>query len=464
MKQPMAETIIEAHNDVTKKLSQTETVNKKYRQMQIKELFLLCSIVLLLPFFNANVCAQDEIKPPNVLKMKLVEKRMIKFRSLDGTGNCYISEDGSNEYFPKTSITGLRKDIQYSFTLLPDKKSWMLTAMENVDGWVEGKTVMRFWKYDLSTGKRIKELLSENRPANHISIVGFLNDGKRILCQVATNNPKEGKRQPTYIVDVETDEWKRLTGEKEFIYGVKANHTETRIAFHKAESVYSINTIDMEGQDRKTLVRKRGHVHFAPVWSPDDKWLAYLDCYSKKDPAHYFADLCLGKPDGSEHRIVTNGQSQYFGTAHGPKENRGGGSNTTLWTKDGKYLLYTKRSPGAHPDATYRAELGDHKEHVFCPECAKGGTSLFLLDPFTGEEIPITKFEEGKWDFEGSFSPDGKKLVYVTAKVGCRAEIRICDIDGKNDKFLTAGNNELGADYPTWVESILVEENSPLNQ
>src|SRR5690606_32688971 len=135
---------------------------------------------------------------------------MIKFRSLDGTGYSYISEDGSNEYFPKSSIAGLSKDIQYSFTLLPDKNSWMLTAMENADGWVEGKTIMRFWKYDLFTGKRVKELLSKNRPANHINIVDFLNDGKSILCQVATNNPIEGKRQPTYIVNSETDEWKRL--------------------------------------------------------------------------------------------------------------------------------------------------------------------------------------------------------------------------------------------------------------
>lgn len=383
---------------------------------------------------------------------------MIKFRSLDGSVYSYISEDGQSQYFPKNSIAGLDNDIQYSFTLLPDKKSWMLTAMENVDGWVEGKTIMRFWKYDLLTGKRIKELLAKNRPANHISIVAFLNDGQSILCQVATNNPKEGKIQPTYIVNYETDEWKRLTGEKEFIYGVKVNNSETRIAFHKAESVYSINTSDMDGSDRKKIASKRGHVLFGPVWRPDGEWIAYLDCFAAHDPGHYFADLYIAKPDGSENRAVTEGQTQYFGTAHGPKENRRGGSNITQWTIDGKHLLYTKRSSGAHPDASFHAELGDHKEHVFCPECAQGGTSLLLLDPFSGEEIPITKFEEGKWDFQGSLSPDGKKLVYVTAKVGQRAEIRVCDIDGKHDRFLTAGIDGLGADYPTWVNSLLVEE------
>lgn len=59
----------------------------------------------------------QENTPPEIIKMKLVEKRMVKFRSLDGSGYSYISEDGQSQYYPKNSIAELDNDIQYSFTL-----------------------------------------------------------------------------------------------------------------------------------------------------------------------------------------------------------------------------------------------------------------------------------------------------------------------------------------------------------
>ncbi len=267
-----------------------------------------------------------------------------------------------------------------------------------------------------------------------------------------------------YIADIKTDKWTKLSKVEDFIYGISINHKQTKMAYHNASQGYTINVMDLDGNNLKYIMGKERHIFCFPVWSPDDKWLAYQDCNAKDDLGHYFTDLCIWKPDGSKHRVITNGQSQYFATAHGTKEHRRGGANCVTWIPDGRYLLYTKRSSGAHPDASFHAELADHQEYMFCPECAKGGSSLILLDSFSGKEMPVIKFEEGKWDFEGSISPDGKKLVYVTAKVGNREEIRICDLDGSNDKFLTAGADGIGADYPIRVESVLVQENSPLTQ
>jgi hypothetical protein len=433
--------------------------------------YLIYLILFGVIIFNDDMVAQDQIEPPAYFKMKLVEKRMIMYRSLSGkTSYKYISEDGSEEYTQPASVAGLGENIQCGYTLLPDKKSWLLTTIKNVDG----KPVMRFWKYDLASGKQVKELLSRNRPADNITIEYIARDGRYILCRTTTIRPAEVNNQsrriseqlsrPLYIVDLRTDKWTKLSKGEDFIYGVKVNNKQTKIAYHNASEGYTINIIDMNGENLKRVVGNPGHIYFGPVWSPDGKWLAYHDCYAKKDLPHHFSDLCIARSNGSDHHVVTKDQSQYFGTTHGPKERRGGGSNWTEWTKDGKFLLYTKCSPGAHPDASFHAELGDHKELVFCPECATGGSSLLLLNPFSGKELPVTKFEEGRWDFEGSFSPDGKKLVYVTAMVGKRAEIHVCDINGRNDIFLTAGDDGLGADYPVWVESVLVEENSTSGQ
>lgn len=118
-------------------------------------------------------------------------------------------------------------------------------------------------------------------------------------------------------------------------------------------------------------------------------------------------------------------------------------------------------STGKLTDASYQAERGNHLENVFSPESAKGGSSISLLDPFSGEEIPVTKYEEGKWDFRGVVSLNGKKLACTSAKVASRGEIFVCQIDGKNNKFLTAGKDGLGADFPRWLD-IIVKEDSQL--
>ena len=107
--------------------------------------------------------------------------------------------------------------------------------------------------------------------------------------------------------------------------------------------------------------------------------------------------------------------------------------------------------------------MGNHLENVFSPESAKGGSSICLLDPVSGTEIPVTRYEEGKWDFRGAVSPDGEKMAYTSAKVAGRGEIFVCNINGNNTKFLTAGKDGLGADFPRWID-IIVEEGSPVSK
>ena len=279
-----------------------------------------------------------------------------------------------------------------------------------------------------------------------------------MICSVCT---EDNKYQLLYLTDLDGIEWKLLSGMEEYIYGVQVDHSETQIAFHIASEGYTIVTIDMEGKSRKHVAGEKGHLFFGPVWSPDDKWLAYLDCDTRKESSHHYSDICIGNPGGNDHRSVTTGQSQYFGTAFGTKDHRGGGSNCTAWTPDGKYLIYTKLSEGAHHDAAYHAEMGNHLENVFSPESARGGSSLSLLDPFSGKEIPVTKYEEGKWDFRGTVSPDGKKMAFTSAKVASRGEIFVCSLNGNENKFLTAGKDGFGADFPRWLD-IIVEEGSQL--
>ncbi len=411
---------------------------------------------LLAVLFLLMACQISSGPKQKSKQVKMISKRVITFSPVGG-GVGFINEDGSNEHYlqlpEKEGMhwTGLGP-------VLPDKQHCILTSCENYSttATVTGQLTNRLWMYNLSTGE-LTELFTKGRPADQIFCSGLLSDGK-ILCNVSI---EDNKHQLLYLADLDGNEWKQLSGKDEFVYGVQVNHSETRIAFHLASGGYRIKTVDMDGKDRKHVAGGDGHLFFGPHWSPDGKWLAYLDCDTRKEQSHHYADLCIGRPDGSEHRVVTSDQSQYFGTAYGTKEHRGGGSNTTSWTPDGKYLIYTKLSEGAHHDADFRPERGNHLENVFSPESAKGGCSIILLDPFSGKEVPVTHYEEGKWDFRGTVSPDGKKLVYTSAKVASRGEIFICGLDGKGNKFLTAGKDGLGADFPRWLD-IIVEEGSQL--
>lgn len=388
-------------------------------------------------------------------KVKLISKRVITFSPITG-GVGFINEDGTNEHYLQLPE---KKDMRWSGMgpVFPDKKHCIISSYDNysITANVTGKLFTRLWKYNLSTGE-LTELITKGRPSNQIFCSGLLSDGEHMLCSVCT---EDNTYQLLYLTDLDGSEWKLLSGKEEFIYGVQMNHNETRIAFHVASEGYAINTFDMEGKDRRRVAGEDGHLFFGPVWSPDDKWLAYLDCNNKTDPSHHYANLCIGNPEGNEHRVVTTGQSQYFGTAYGTRDHRGGGSNCTAWTPDGKYLIYTKLSVGAHHDAAYHAELGNHLENVFSPESARGGSSICLLNPFSVTEIPVTRYEEGKWDFRGAVSPDGEKMAYTSTKVAGRGEIFVCNINGNNNKFLTAGKDGFGADFPRWIE-IVVEEGS----
>ena len=412
---------------------------------------------LLAVFFLFTGCKISSESIQKSKQVKLIRKRVITF-SLVAGGVGFINEDGSNEHYLQLPE---KEGMRWAGLgpVFPDKKHCILTSYDNysITSTVTGKLFNRLWKYNFSTGE-LTELITQGRPANQVYCSALLSDGKHMLCSVSIEN---NKYQLLYLTDIDGNEWKLLSGQEEFIYGIQVNHSETRIAFHLASEGYTINTMNMDGKDRKHVAGNDGHLFFGPHWSPDDKWLAYLDCDTGLEPSHHYADLCIGRPDGGEHRVVTNGQSQYFGTAYGTKEHRGGGSNTTSWTPDGKYLIYTKLSKGAHHDAKFRPERGNHLENVFSPESAKGGCSINLLDPFSGKEIPVTRYEEGKWDFRGVVSPDGKKLVYTSAKVASRGEIFICGLDGKGNKFLTAGKDGLGSDFPHWLD-IIVEEDSQL--
>src|SRR5205807_1495715 len=143
---------------------------------------------------------------------------------------------------------------------------------------------------------------------------------------------------------------------------------------------YQIWTSDIAGGNRIKIAGQPGHLYFGPVWSPDGNWLAYQDCQPRKDPGHDWSDVCVGRPDGSDQRVLTEGGAMWFGATYGNPANRGGGSNLVAWTHDNA-ILFPRRLPGSKVPWEFQPGRPDTDQfnRDYKPDLARGGTEICRL-------------------------------------------------------------------------------------
>jgi TolB protein len=309
------------------------------------------------------------------------------------------------------------------------------------------QTPTHIWVYDLEADS-LKEICDKDRPAPFVTPALLLSDD-RLLIQVVRKNIGQ-------ILSVRLDgsDAREFTRAGEGLpYGLSLSPDGRRVAYHLASPQgYQVWTSDVDGGNRVQVAAKAEHLYFGTNWSPDGKWVVYLDCHYLLDPAHDWADVCVGRPDGSEHRVVTSGQTMWFGATYGNPKNRGGGSNVPSWTRDGS-ILFPRRLSGSKVPWEHQAGRPDvdHFNRDFKPESARGGTEICRLDPADGRVTPLTTSDPPVWDFRASESPDGKQVVFCRATTGGVPAIWVMDADGKNQRQITRGVDDLGADHPRWL-------------
>jgi hypothetical protein len=309
------------------------------------------------------------------------------------------------------------------------------------------RTPTHLWIHDLASGS-LTEIAGRDRLAVFYTPQLLIGDD-RLLVQVV----RDGGGQ---VFSMNLDG----TGAREFTrpgeglpYGFSLAPDGRRVAYHLASpSGYQIWTSDLEGGDRILVAAERGHLFFGPVWSPDGKWLAYQDCLHEQDPGHDGSDICLSRPDGSEKRLLTRGQSMWFAATYGDRQDHGGGSNMVAWTSDGA-ILFPRKLPGSKVPWEYQAGRvdTDHFNREFRPELARGGTEICRLDSRDGSVSPLTRSDPPVWDFRASESPDGKRIVFCRAATGGQPAIWVMDSDGRNGRRITMGIDDRGADHPRWL-------------
>ena len=309
------------------------------------------------------------------------------------------------------------------------------------------QTPTHIWIHDLDDGS-LTEIATEDRLAPFCTPQLLLDDG-RMLVQVVRN-----KVPQTFSIKLDGTDARAFTRAGEGMpYGLELSPDGRRVAYHLAGgSGYQILTCDPDGGNRALVAKGAGHLYFAPQWSPDGEWLVFQDCLFQEDPGHDWSDLCLSRPDGSEQRMLTEGQSLWFGATYGPADNPGGGSNVPTWSRDGTVLL-SRRLPDSKVAWEFQAQRPDtdHFNRDFKPHLARGGTEICRMNPRDGSVVRLTHSDPPVWDFRQSESHDGKQILFCRAETGGVPAIWVADSNGQNARLLTKGLDERGADHPRWI-------------
>ena len=309
------------------------------------------------------------------------------------------------------------------------------------------QTPTHLWIHDLQSGA-LQEICDQQRLAPFVTPALLLSN-ERILIQVVRN-----KLGQIYNVRLDGTDAREFTRAGEGLpYGLSLSPNGQRVAYHLASPQgYQVWTSDLEGLNRVRVAGQAEHLYFGTSWSPDGQWILYADCLYQQDPGHDWADVCIGRPDGSEHRVLTRGQAMWFAATYGDPQTRGGGSNVPAWTRDG-CILFPRRTSGAKVAWEYQPQRPDvdHFNRDYQPDLARGGTEICRLDPRDGRVTVLTPGDPPVWDFRASESPDGKHIVFCRATTGGAPAIWVMEGDGKNPRLITRGLEDRGADHPRWL-------------
>ncbi len=200
------------------------------------------------------------------------------------------------------------------------------------------------------------------------------------------------------------------------------------------------------GEARALTTPKAEAFDTSPSFAPDGRELAYVSCEGP-----YTAPLCdlYVQPLDSELRPR--------GAVRRLTRERLKGTVRTAWTRDGRYLLYDGiwrvRKDGGVPPERLEPAAGGRS-----PAVASTGERLAYVRPvgdmdihrlpLGGAPAPIIQWRSA--ELQPQYSPDGRRVAFLSTRAEGVSEIWLADADGRNPTRLTRGPGR-GQGWPGWA-------------
>jgi len=227
---------------------------------------------------------------------------------------------------------------------------------------------------------------------------------------------------------------------------------------------------DLDGTNRKQLFQQDGGGAFSPSWSPDGQWVVFGYGAVFKDRESKPQRLVMTRADGSEKRELTTGPLNSGFPSFSPD---GKHIVYRVWAKEDRSLQILNLEDGKSTKLT----SGNDNFPVWSPLGDRigftretGGTNsydIFTVRP-DGTDLKQLTQAPGN-DAHCAWSPDGKYIVFSSARLGFRdeaplydgspqpyAELFVMDADGSNQRPITSDKWEEGT--PAWVPAMTTRQ------
>ena len=219
-----------------------------------------------------------------------------------------------------------------------------------------------------------------------------------------------------YAMDRDGRNKRDLTdGPAAFTYGFTASPDGKRIAYHKN---YQVHIANADGSDARH-VDTGSAFQFCPAWSPDGRWLMFLD------GEHYDCHPTLVAADGRGARRLASraGHTGVIEMLETP-DFHSASSDVPVWSADSRWVYYTALHDGAielmrvsidgegqwlthSPPGTrnhHPAASPDSRSVLFTSNTT-GANQLHIVPAEGGDSLPITRMPAGHMTAHGHWRP-----------------------------------------------------------